>query len=225
MSAGSIPRCGSVRCTSCGRHMFRKKPETEVSQNTDIGRGTSGPQQERGQFGTADAAGWAWMTTAIAIVAASVVLALFWDRPITDDVAWYLIATRDWLGGAPLYETVVEVNPPLNFYFTVPAVLIADLFGLSDVNGQYVLTASSCSDRLPGAVPSSGPSLTFRRTPGAVAGRASAVAIVVPTLDSMGQREQIHDHLDDAMAAWPDRPGDAQATEARHCQCSGCRHR
>ncbi len=66
------------------------------------------------------------------------VVGLFWGRPVHHDVAWYLIATREWEGGSALYTSLMEVNPPLNFYFTLPALWIADVTGISDTNAQYV---------------------------------------------------------------------------------------
>ncbi|MGB3147745.1 MAG: hypothetical protein WBA91_08320, partial [Paracoccaceae bacterium] len=68
-------------------------------------------------------------------------LAAIWARTINHDTAWYLLATREWLEGARLYVDYYEVNPPLNFYYTVPALLLADMTGISDANGQYLLTS------------------------------------------------------------------------------------
>ncbi|WP_275392436.1 hypothetical protein [Aliiroseovarius sp. Z3] len=45
------------------------------------------------------------------------------------------------LGGAQLYVDLVEVNPPLNFYLTIPAIIIADGLSISDTNGQYFFVA------------------------------------------------------------------------------------
>lgn len=73
-----------------------------------------------------------------AFVAVVVFLYVFWDWPINHDTAWYLVATRKMLGGARLYVDIIEVNPPLNFYYTIPALFIADLFNVSDTNGQYL---------------------------------------------------------------------------------------
>jgi hypothetical protein len=133
--------------------------------------------------------GQAWHGTAIALAVALAMLAICWGRPLTDDVAWYLIATRDWLGGAPLYQMVIEVNPPLNFYYTVPAILIADAFGLSDTNGQYVLTAMLMFGSLAwcGAIIRSELVLSAPRQALLLAG--IGIAMVVPALDSIGQRE------------------------------------
>lgn len=78
----------------------------------------------------------------VAALVAAAVLLVFWDRPINHDTAWYLIATRNWLAGARLYVDIYEVNPPLNFYYTVPAVALSDTLGISDTNAQVLVTAS-----------------------------------------------------------------------------------
>ncbi|MEZ5870179.1 MAG: hypothetical protein R3D46_17950 [Defluviimonas denitrificans] len=39
--------------------------------------------------------------------------------------------TRDWLEGARLYVDIFEVNPPLNFYLTVPPLILSDLTGMT----------------------------------------------------------------------------------------------
>ena len=41
------------------------------------------------------------------------------------DVAWYLYATGRLLDGATLYRDIIDLNPPLIFYLTTPAVWIA----------------------------------------------------------------------------------------------------
>ena len=80
---------------------------------------------------------------AILIVSAFVVafLSFYWSRLHHHDVAWYLVATRKMLDGAVLYRDIIEINPPLNFYLTIPAVLLADMLNLSLINGQYVFVA------------------------------------------------------------------------------------
>jgi hypothetical protein len=132
----------------------------------------------------------AWFIPVIAAAVAVILLVLFWDRPITDDVAWYLMGTRDWLNGAVLYEMVVEVNPPLNFYFTVPAILIAETFGVSDTNGQYILTALMLFGSLLwcGTIIRDAFGLSPARQ--AVLLTGIGAAMVIPALDSIGQREQ-----------------------------------
>ncbi len=46
------------------------------------------------------------------------------------DVSWYLVATERFVGGARLYQDVIEVNPPLAFYLMVPPVLVAGVTGI-----------------------------------------------------------------------------------------------
>ncbi len=77
----------------------------------------------------------------IALGATFTFLFIYWNWPINHDTAWYLVATRKMLDGAQLYVDIIEVNPPLNFYYTIPALLIADFLGVSDTNGQYLAVA------------------------------------------------------------------------------------
>lgn len=59
--------------------------------------------------------------------------ALFYPQfSLNHDSSWYLVATRMLLAGERLYVGVVEINPPLVFYLTAPALYLADLTGLSD---------------------------------------------------------------------------------------------
>lgn len=130
-----------------------------------------------------------WQGVTIAALATLLLSVLFRGQQLTNDVVWYLIATRDWMEGAALYVTIMEVNPPLNFYLTVPAILTADLFGISDVNGQYLVIwvllfvmLSWCS-----AIIRADFGLSPLRQ--ALLLPALAVAMVVPALDNLGQRE------------------------------------
>nr|WP_282569285.1 GtrA family protein [Aliiroseovarius sp. S1339] len=77
----------------------------------------------------------------VALAATSAFLVIYWNWPINHDTAWYLVATRKFLDGAKLYVDIIEVNPPLNFYYTIPSLLIADFLGVSDTNGQYLAVA------------------------------------------------------------------------------------
>jgi hypothetical protein len=58
--------------------------------------------------------------------------ALILPAVIGTDVGWYLVAVRKWLAGAELYTGIIEVNPPLAFYLTVPATWLQDLTGLGE---------------------------------------------------------------------------------------------
>lgn len=56
--------------------------------------------------------------------------ALYSHALTNNDVAWMLTGTSRWLHGGGLYRDVIEVNPPLVFYFDVPPVLLASATGL-----------------------------------------------------------------------------------------------
>lgn len=84
-----------------------------------------------------------WSGLLLSAGLSAIFLAASWGRMINHDTAWYLIATREWLSGATLYRDIIEVNPPLNFYFTLPVIGLADATGLSDTNAQYVVLALS----------------------------------------------------------------------------------
>lgn len=58
------------------------------------------------------------------------VFAVRFDAPLNHDTSWYLDATARMLDGAALYVDIVEVNPPLAFYLTVPPVAFARLAGI-----------------------------------------------------------------------------------------------
>ena len=44
---------------------------------------------------------------------------------LNHDSSWYLISTERFLHGARLYVDIIEVNPPLSFFLTVPPVFLA----------------------------------------------------------------------------------------------------
>mgnify|MGYP005843857041 CR=1 FL=1 len=127
----------------------------------------------------------------VAGAVAVAVTAFFWGRMINHDTAWYLLATRDWLAGAGLYTDISEVNPPLNFYLTLPALGLADLFGVSDTNGQYLVLGLLIFTSLAwsGAFLRDGLALSPLRHAVLVAGLGAAM--VLPALGHFGQREQI----------------------------------
>jgi len=132
----------------------------------------------------------AW-DTALCGGMALILLAVFQDRLVNHDIAWYLFATRDWLAGDRLYVDLVEVNPPLNFYLTVPALGLADLFAISDQHGHYVAVSLYLFGSLLWC------STILRRDFGFSAGRRALLlcglelAVTLPALDGIGQREQI----------------------------------
>lgn len=132
-----------------------------------------------------------WIGVVLSAAVAISVLALFWNRIISHDVVWYLIATRRWLDGAALYTDIVEINPPLNFYLTVPPVWLAEATGLSPTNAQYVvfcallfLCLSWCW-----AIVSKSRLLTLSRQIGFLL--LLAFALIVPAYANLVQRDHI----------------------------------
>jgi putative flippase GtrA len=119
------------------------------------------------------------------------VLTLMWGRMLNHDTAWYLIAARKWLDGAQLYVDLIEVNPPLNFYLTLPALGFAELFGISDTNGQYCVISLLYFFSLFWC------SAIIRSQWGMPPGRGEiflvgvGVAIILPALNNFAQREHI----------------------------------
>ena len=132
-----------------------------------------------------------WLGLGVSGALALAILALFWGRMINHDTAWYLIATRDWLGGAALYTHLIEVNPPLNFYLTLPAIGLADLFGISDTNGEYLAVTLLIFLILHWCSAIAREELGFSPAQGALLLGGIAVALVLPALNNLGQREQV----------------------------------
>lgn len=76
--------------------------------------------------------------TIAALAAAALAAGLFHvGVSLNHDSSWYLAATERLLDGARLYVDVVEINPPLAFYQTMPPVWLARLLG-SDPGAIYV---------------------------------------------------------------------------------------
>lgn len=83
---------------------------------------------------------WDWGF--FSLVLAGVAATLFYSQfHLSHDNSWYLIATRRYMDGATLYVDIIELNPPLAFYLTIPGLALADFAGLSDKVG-YVAYVS-----------------------------------------------------------------------------------
>ena len=72
---------------------------------------------------------WAGWLTAALVMALGVWLRL--PSMIHHDVAWSLYLTREYLAGARLYVDLIEINPPLIYWLMSPAVILANITGLS----------------------------------------------------------------------------------------------
>ena len=81
-----------------------------------------------------------------AIIMATAVY-LLWGTLLSHDISWYLISTGWWLDGVPIYDDILELNPPLAFYLTAIPVWVARVTGLDPMatfkGFVLVLTASS----------------------------------------------------------------------------------
>jgi hypothetical protein len=106
------------------------------------------------------------------------------------DVSWYLVATARMLDGARLYEDIIEVNPPLAFYLTVPPIVAARLAGITPeaafIGYVFLLIAGSLMlvHRALGLQPVSAARhwwTTF----------AAAAVLTIAPIDVFGQREHL----------------------------------
>ena len=80
------------------------------------------------------------VTYALPLLAAAIAAVFYSQFWLSHDNSWFLVATRKFLDGARLYVDIVEVNPPLNFYLTVPALLVAETIGISDTFAYVIQT-------------------------------------------------------------------------------------
>ena len=81
----------------------------------------------------------------LALLATAMAAALFYPQfSLNHDSSWYLVGTRMFLEGERLYVGVVEINPPLAFYLTVPPIVFAGLTGLSDTLSFMMYVLALC---------------------------------------------------------------------------------
>ena len=111
--------------------------------------------------------------------------------PIDHDVSWYLVATNRLLDGERVYRDIIEINPPLAFYLTMPPLLAARLTGLSPetcfVGYLFLLIAASLvlAYRLLALLP--GASILYRR--GMLVGVLVGFCLI--PMPFFGQREHL----------------------------------
>lgn len=127
----------------------------------------------------------------LALIATAAAAALFYPQfSLNHDTSWYLIGTRMFLEGEQLYAGVVEINPPLAFYLTVPAIWIADSTGLTEA------TAFFCYAIAMGVLSSWGSLAVLRRSqlePGAqhILFLGGLLGLFVVPVGNFGQREHL----------------------------------
>jgi len=116
-------------------------------------------------------------------------LGFYLTTTLHHDVSWYLVATARMLDGARLYEDIIEVNPPLAFYLTVPPIVVARLIGITSeaafIGYVFALIAGSLMlvHRVLGLPAAAG--WRWRTT------FAAAAALTIAPIDVFGQREHL----------------------------------
>ena len=128
---------------------------------------------------------------ALAVAIPALLLAFLWGRTVNHDTAWFLIATRDWLEDARLYVDIFEVNPPLNFYLTVPPLILSDLTGMSGPDAQYSVICAAMAISLLACLRLFPKDLGRSAPRSAVAILGLAVAMILPAMNDIAQREQV----------------------------------
>lgn len=118
---------------------------------------------------------------------AGLLIFAFWSQPINHDTSWLLHATAEWVGGARLYEDILEINPPLVFLYHLPAVLAARALPLTATQAFYAETVALIAASLWWSTQ------IVCKARGELAGwiflAGSALALVFPFLIQFGQRE------------------------------------
>lgn len=110
---------------------------------------------------------------------------------LNHDSSWYLTATRRWLGGGELYSSIMEINPPLSFFLTVPALWLSDILGTTDSIGFALYVVLLCGGALlvVQRLVRDAEALTLRSRRGVLLG--AIAALFVAPLDTFGQREHL----------------------------------
>jgi putative flippase GtrA len=127
---------------------------------------------------------WSFATTALFAL-------YFWGRPFNHDTSWYLVATEKFLNGARLYVDVIEINPPLAFYVTVPPVLVSQWIGSGSTSAFLIYVSALLFVSLVwcGRVVAASEDLT--RIERITVFAAVIVSLIVLPIPFVGQREHL----------------------------------
>ncbi|HSF93475.1 MAG TPA: hypothetical protein VLA52_00495 [Thermohalobaculum sp.] len=112
-------------------------------------------------------------------------------KVLNHDTSWFIVATGWWLDGLPLYDEILELNPPLAFYLTAPPVAAARLLALdtTEVSVVYVLALTGVSLIWSLRLLAADPEITgLHRVGFAVFG---SIALILLPLADFGQREHL----------------------------------
>jgi hypothetical protein len=123
---------------------------------------------------------------------------LLGDSQLNHDTSWYLISTGWWLKGVRIYDQILELNPPLAFYLTVPPVFLSQLFDWNAVLVMkvYVLLIAAISVFLGYYILTLNNSLSKIQVATLTIGACFALLIV--PIHSFAQREHLM-----VLFAWP----------------------
>ena len=129
-------------------------------------------------------------TIAFALTLSCVLLVVAGSQ-LHHDVSWYLVATRIWLEGGSLYRDIMEVNPPLAFYVTVPALWLSDLATMRESTSLalYVLTLAFVSLTWSASLLRRIANLDFAQR--SIILSFGAIAVAVSPIGHFGQREHL----------------------------------
>jgi putative flippase GtrA len=117
--------------------------------------------------------------------------AIYCQLQLNHDSSWYLVATRSWLAGAQLYSDIMEINPPMAFFLTLPAIGLADLLGIDDTRAfiLYVVLLAGLSLGVSVDLLRRAEGLSDAQRWVLLAG--AVVALLVVPFSDFGQREQL----------------------------------
>jgi len=81
----------------------------------------------------------------LGVVVVAAMAAVFYPQfSLNHDAGWYVAATGRFLDGARLYEDIIEINPPLAFYLTIPPLAVARALGGNPTTSYFVYVCILC---------------------------------------------------------------------------------
>jgi hypothetical protein len=75
---------------------------------------------------------WSWLVLAVSGGLVALALVAEFRRPLNPDVAWYLNSAERVLGGERLYTDILEINPPLIVWLSVPIAWLSRTLAIAD---------------------------------------------------------------------------------------------
>lgn len=84
------------------------------------------------------------MPEAVAVIGSLLALPFLLSLKLTHDVSWQFWIARQMINGVPLYERIMEVNPPLWFWLAMPLAALGDAVGVTP-DRFYIIFISALS--------------------------------------------------------------------------------